>query len=169
MTSSPIKLSVPIYLISQIKTIAEATNTTLKNLLSPDNDTTLNEKINAICSKNKLDIHPITEISLPQDFEDQASEKEQNDILTLFGNVANTNESLEKIKALNAPKTITRIYEERLRVSVEALETNNLQSSEGIYHIKDKDSKRILRSLNDIGYSLVKGWIFKDYETKGAN
>ena len=111
------------------------------------------------CQEVGPEITPIREINIPVDVYQRICPAAWDDICYLFSRVENRNNRLQRLIELGAPEIILRNEERLLTEYIEQLEHNNLyayKNSEG-YHYKRTDG-RILRSLNDMGYSILHGW-----------
>ena len=157
----PIVLPFPVFLKQQIQEILAKTQLSEPDLYKIDTPATIHDKILQICREHDLDIKPITNITIPDNIESQMSRLEEEDITILLNNVKTTIDSYERISKLNPPTTILNIKELNVISSINTLENNPNE-------YRDERDRHIYRSLNDIGYSLQKGWLFKDYPEKEA-
>ena len=157
----PIRLPFPVFLKRQIEEILAKAQLTEPDLYKASSSTPIHEKILQLCQEQNLDTKPITEITLPDNIKDQMSKFEEKDIATLITNVQTAIESYKRIAKLNPPTAILNIKELNIISAINALENNPNE-------YRDEFDKHIYRSLNDIGYSLQKGWLFKDYPDKEA-
>lgn len=112
------------------------------------------------------DAKPLTELDVPGDVFAKCSTREWIDICRSFRSVECRANRLKQLKDMNCP-TVILVNEARILFEkVMALEHNNIYG--GAYHVYD-ENKRVLRSLNDVGYSLVFGWLVKKETKNGEN
>ena len=117
------------------------------------------EAIMKLCEEHCVDITPITEVDVPVDFYYEYCDQFWRDICYLFARAEQRSNRLQKLINVEAPEIIIRNETRMLIEYLEELEHNNLyvwSGSDG-KHICDQND-RVIRALNDGGYSIVHGW-----------
>jgi hypothetical protein len=103
-----------------------------------------------LCRKKGVVCEPLTEVFIPFRVYEEARDKKWLDISAFAANVARRTERLERLTTVNIPYIIAVNEKRLLREAVQSLENN-------AYGKRRKDGT-VMRGLNDVGYSLLRGW-----------
>lgn len=109
--------------------------------------------IHWLCEQKEIDISPVTRISIRNDVFRECDREQWYDISQLYADVERRNDRVSRLARLNAPQAIMLPEAYVLWEQVEMLESGHI----GNYK-RRWNHGRIIRALNDIGYSLADGW-----------
>ena len=106
-----------------------------------------------LCEQKGLSIAPLTKVSIPHDVFRECDKDQWFDISSFYSDLELRNNRVVRLAGLGVPDAImlpeTRILWEK----VELLESGQLGN-----RVRRWTHGRVMRSLNDIGYSLADGW-----------
>lgn len=106
----------------------------------------------AFADANHIPCSHFDEITIPQDVYLEVTPQQWQDIEFLFSRIITRNNRLSKLIEVKTPEIIIQSEELSLNKAVAQLESNR-----GDKPLKSPDGHTI-RSLNDVGYSLIGGW-----------
>ena len=112
--------------------------------------------INAVkwlCQQKKIDIQPLTKISIPITVFRECDSDQWFDISDFYFALEMKNNGVNRLAELGAPEVIMDMETMELWKRVEMLETGMI-NRDG----RKWSHGRIIRGLNDIGFSLIDGW-----------
>lgn len=106
-----------------------------------------------LCEQKDISIKPVTRVSIPHDVFRECDKEQWYDISSFYADLESYNNRVTRLANLGAPDFIMLMEARKLWEKVELLESGHLGS-----HVRCWTHGRIIRSLNDIGYSLADGW-----------
>ena len=106
-----------------------------------------------LCMQKGIGVEAITKIDIPDSVYYECDKEAWSDICSFFADVSQRNKRVERLTTLGAPSVILLNEGMMLWQTVELLETGKIGNSNRRW-----THGRILRSLNDIGFSLDGGW-----------
>ena len=111
------------------------------------------EAILRLCMQKGIDVEAITKIDIPDSVYYECDKEAWSDICSFFADVSQRNKRVERLTTLGAPSVILQNEAMMLWKKVELLEAGRIGNTNHKW-----THGRILRSLNDVGFSLDGGW-----------
>lgn len=106
-----------------------------------------------LCMEKGIGLEAIVKIDIPDSVYYECDKEPWSDICSFFADVSRQNKRTERLMALGAPSIIIQNERRMLWEAVEFLEAGKIGDSKRRWA-----HGRILRSLNDVGFSLDGGW-----------
>lgn len=113
-----------------------------------------------LCMEKGIGVEPITKIDIPDSVYYECDKEAWSDICSFFADVSQKNKRVKRLITLGTPKIILLNEAMMLWETVELLETGRIGNTNRRW-----THGRILRSLNDIGFSLDGGWFPAMFES----
>ena len=125
------------------------------------------EAVVALCEDRGVEITPLTKIDIPVSVVFECNPEAWYDISILAARVENRIHRVKRLTELQAPMIILKNEDRMLQEAVEILETNG-----GPFKpVTRGETGRTMRSLSDVGYSLLDGWcpeMLAEFESRDA-
>ena len=106
-----------------------------------------------LCDQKGISIKPVARVSIPHDVFRECDKEQWFDISSFYADLEQYNNRVTRLANLGASGPIMLNEARKLWEKAELLESGHLGS-----HVRRWRHGRIIRSLNDIGYSLADGW-----------
>ena len=120
------------------------------------------EGIMLLTAEKGVDIKPLSVIEIPYKVMSECNFKQWDDISYIFANIEKANNDFASYLSSGLPSILFTSYMGRLKDWIECLEHNDFSNIRYTYFQKASFIPDVnglaLRSLNDIGYSLINGW-----------
>ena len=111
--------------------------------------------ISWLCEQKEIEIQPLSKISIPDSVFEECDKEQWYDISQLYEKVSRRNSRVKSLTSLPKPLPGAILYLETMMLwqEVEMLECGHIGKA-----ARHWTHGRILRGLNDIGFSLADGW-----------
>ena len=107
-----------------------------------------------LCKEKGIDVNPLTDISIPDHIFTNCDSEQWYDISDSFAKIEYYNHLVDKFMQLNAPESILIMKKRDLYEYIEFLECGKIGGGN-----RKWNHGRMVRGLNDIGYSLIDGML----------
>ena len=106
-----------------------------------------------LCEQKGLDVPPLTKVSIPDSVFRECTRDQWYDISHMYADLEQRNRRVSRLLELRVPNAIQLPETMMLWQKVELLEAGRIGNRQ-----RHWTHGRVVRSLNDIGYSLIDGW-----------